>query len=81
MYVSMCVGMHVYAYMYVCTLVYALIYACIHVCMYACVHACRPHDTIHTLNIANIRNIDLLLATPPQYLLTPVNIYEFLLPP
>ncbi len=33
------------------------------------------------LNIANIHNIDLIPATPPQYLLTPVNIYEFLLPP
>ncbi len=32
------------------------------------------------LNITNICNIDLLPATPPQCLLTPVNIYEFLLP-
>ncbi len=41
----------------------------------------RPHDTIHPLNITNIHNIDLIPATPPQYLLNPVNIYEFLLPP
>ncbi len=34
------------------------------------------------LNIANIHNIDLIPATPPpQYLLTAVNIYEFLLLP
>ncbi len=32
------------------------------------------------LNITNIYNIDLIHAIPPQYLLTPVNIYEFLLP-
>ncbi len=32
------------------------------------------------LNIANIHNIDLNSHYPPQYLLTPVNIYEFLLP-
>ncbi len=37
-----------------------------------------PHDTIHPLNITNI---DLIPATPPHYLLTPVNIYEFLSPP
>ncbi len=40
-----------------------------------------PHDTIHPLNITNIHNIDLIPAAPPQYLLNPVNIYEFLLPP
>ncbi len=33
------------------------------------------------LNIANIRNIIDLLQATLQYLLTPVNIYEFLLPP
>ncbi len=41
----------------------------------------RPHDTIHPLNIANIHNIDLISTTPPQYLLTTVNIYEILLLP
>ncbi len=41
----------------------------------------RPHDTIYPLNIANIRYIDLLPCYPPQYLLTPFNIYEFLLTP
>ncbi len=40
----------------------------------------KPQDTIHTLNIANIHNIDLIPTTPPQYLLTSINIYEFLLP-
>ncbi len=33
------------------------------------------------LNIANIRNISLTFRYLPQYLRTPVNIYEFLLPP
>ncbi len=40
-----------------------------------------PMTPYTPLNIANIHNIDLIPATPTQYLLTPVNIYEFLLPP
>ncbi len=51
---------------------------------YRCLN--RPHDTIHPLNIANIRNIDLLPATPFNiplpFSISPdsFNIYEFLLP-
>ncbi len=38
--------------------------------------------TLYTsFNITNIHNIDLIPATLGQYLLNPVNIYEFLLPP
>ncbi len=39
-----------------------------------------PMTPYTPLNIANIHNIDLIPPTH-QYLLTPVNIYEFLLPP
>ncbi len=40
-----------------------------------------PMSPYTPLNIANIHNIDLIPAIPPQYFLNPVNIYEFLLPP
>ncbi len=39
-----------------------------------------PMTPYTPLNIANIHNINLILL-PPQYRLTPINIYEFLLPP
>ncbi len=39
----------------------------------------RHHTT--PVNITNIHNIDIIPTTPPQYLQTPVNIYEFLLSP
>ncbi len=39
-----------------------------------------PMTPYTPLNIANFHNID-LFPLPPQYLLAPVNIYEFLLPP
>ncbi len=41
-----------------------------------------PMTPYTSFNIVNIHNIDLIpTPPPPQYLLTPVNIYEFLLPP
>ncbi len=59
----------------------AMVTECLHRCMAAIDYRGPMTSYTPPLNIANIGIIDLLPATPPQYLMIPVNIYEFLLPP